>query len=407
MILIYELSREYVMEEISKIGVDIGSIPIFERKREIIPIKVCSLRTPAAIIIKQEMLAAGGDAAIERGAITCSKERGDVVLLGTLKTYLKLIDKLRSMNYFQLPELADEIENLISRKLNPSEVVVIRSPWGRVLKLDGKVKLMGVMNLTPDSFYSGSRVKTIDELLARVESMLNEGADIIDLGAVSTRPGAKLPPPDEERRRLLQPLKAVREAFPDAFISVDSFRTEILRDAIELGADMVNDVSGFQFDPELPDLIVKLNVPVVINHIKGKPENMQDNPVYDDLISELISYFKQRLDLLYSKGYDNVAILDPGIGFGKRLQDNLQILARITEFKSLGKPVMIGASRKSFIGTILDGIPPEERLEGTIAVSAICAMKGVDILRVHDVKPNRMAVRVAQAIANVQRRGDI
>ncbi len=275
----------------------------------------------------------------------------------------------------------------------------------RDLKFGHKTYVMGILNVTPDSFYDGGRYVSMDVAMRRVERMISEGADIIDVGGESTRPGADPVPLETELERVVPTVKAIRDRFPDILISVDTYKSAVARQALEAGADIVNDISGLQFDPEMARVAAEFGSYVVIMHIKGTPKDMQVNPEYGDVIAEITDYFHRQIDYAVRNGIERgKIILDPGIGFGKKLWHNLRILNEIERFRDeFELPILIGASRKSMIGMVLGNVPPEQRLEGTIAISAYCAMKGVDIVRVHDVKPNVMAVRMVEAIKNWQK----
>ncbi|MCD6231622.1 dihydropteroate synthase [Candidatus Aerophobetes bacterium] len=256
---------------------------------------------------------------------------------------------------------------------------------------------MGVLNLTPDSFFNGGRFNREDAALNRVEEMVEEGADIIDVGGESTRPGAKKVTLEEEINRVIPVLRKLRKRFKIP-LSIDTYKAKVAKEALEVGADMVNDISGLRFDSRMKQIISKYDVPVVIMHIKGTPQNMQNNPEYRDLMNEIISYLKESIKIAEEEGIDpQKIIIDPGIGFGKTTEHNLEIIKRIPELKSLDKPILIGVSRKSFIGNVL-GLPPSERLEGSLAATSIAVFQGVNIVRTHDVKATRRVVDLVKAI---------
>lgn len=275
----------------------------------------------------------------------------------------------------------------------------LRSPHGRTLRLGDHTRLMGILNVTSDSFYDGGRYLGLDRALRRAEEMIAEGADLIDVGGESTRPGAEPVPLEEELRRVVPVVRAIRERFPEVFLSVDTYKAKVAEEALKAGADMVNDISGLRFDPQMRSLVADWKAPVVIMHIKGTPRDMQKNPYYEDVVRELLDYFRDRMDAALGAGIpEDQIVLDPGIGFGKRLEDNLAILAGLAHFRALGRPLLIGHSRKSFIAMIAGDIPPEGRLPGTLGVTAYCVLKGVEILRVHDVAENRQVVEVMEAL---------
>ncbi|WP_448375637.1 dihydropteroate synthase [Fervidobacterium sp.] len=257
-------------------------------------------------------------------------------------------------------------------------------------------KVMGIINVTPDSFYSGSRVNEID-LLNKVEEMIRHGVDIIDVGGESTRPGAEPVPLEEELRRTVNAVKLIRRHF-EIPISIDTYKSEVARLSLESGADIINDISAMRFDEKMVEVAAHYKCPVILMHMKGTPRTMQDNPQYNDVVEEIIEFFRERVEFLKGFGVDNI-IVDPGIGFGKKLEHNLEILRRIDEFKRLGYPILIGASRKSMIGMLLN-LPPEERLNGTLAITAYCVLHNVEFIRVHDVKENVEVVKIIEAIKN-------
>lgn len=275
----------------------------------------------------------------------------------------------------------------------------LRSPHSRTLVLGETTKIMGILNVTPDSFYDGGKYSSIDRAVARALAMAEEGASIIDIGGESTRPGAEPVPSETEMKRVLPVIQEIRKQNPDIFISIDTYKSQVAKAAIEMGADMVNDISGLSFDPEMMSIVLKFNLPVVVMHIKGTPRDMQKNPFYFDVIDEISRYLLSKKTFLLEKGIppDHI-ILDPGIGFGKRLEDNIEIFKNIGLFKNLGSPLLVGHSRKSMIGMILDGITPDERLEGTLALTAYLFMKGVELVRVHDVKENYRVIKTLEGL---------
>lgn len=266
------------------------------------------------------------------------------------------------------------------------------------LDFSKKTYIMGILNITPDSFSDGGlhfdKSKAVDHALR----MADEGADIIDIGGESTRPGSDPVPLKEELRRTIPVIEALSDKI-NIPVSIDTYKSEVASRALDAGASMVNDISGLRFDPEMPKLVSKYNVPVVIMHIKGRPKGMQDNPVYEALIPEIMDYFRISIRLAIKFGIaEDMIILDPGIGFGKTFDHNLEILNNLQEFTFLEKPILLGPSRKAFIGKILDEAPAGERLEGTAAAVAISIMKGANIIRAHDVKEMAKVVKVADAI---------
>lgn len=264
---------------------------------------------------------------------------------------------------------------------------------GRLLSFD-RPMVMGILNVTPDSFFATSRCRGEEEIRQRVCRMRCEGADMVDIGAYSTRPGAEDVTPEEELRRLLPAISIVREEWPEAVISVDTFRAEVARCAIEAGADMINDISGGEMDKEMFSAIADLHVPYVLMHMQGTPQDMQRAPHYENLMCEVFRSLGERVELLHEMGVADV-IIDPGFGFGKTLEQNYEMMARLGEFRLLECPILVGISRKSMIYRLLDSTP-EQSLNGTTALNTIALMNGADILRVHDVKEAVEAVNIYQ-----------
>ena len=269
-------------------------------------------------------------------------------------------------------------------------------PDGRKLSLD-RTLIMGVLNVTPDSFSDGGLFLRPDDALRRAEEMASEGADLIDIGGESSRPGAEPVPLEEELRRVLPVVREVARRLPLP-ISVDTYKAEVARKALEEGASIVNDISALRFDPKMAEVVADHRAPVVLMHMKGTPRDMQRNPYYEDVVGEVEAFLKERREAAVRAGIpEGNIILDPGIGFGKRVEDNLQLLKHLDRLVALGNPVLVGTSRKSFIGAVLD-LPVEERLEGTLATLVLAVAKGAKLLRVHDVRPAVRAVRMAEAI---------
>ena len=265
------------------------------------------------------------------------------------------------------------------------------------IDLEKKVAVMGVLNLTPDSFYDGGRYRTEKEILKRVEQMIEEGADIIDIGGESTRPGSDRVSVEEELRRTIPYLRKIRDLF-DIPLSIDTYKAKVAKEAIEAGAEMVNDISGLRFDPEMAEVISSKNASVVLMHIKGTPKNMQDNPFYESLMDEIISYLRKSLEIALKAGIDfDRIVIDPGIGFGKTVEHNLFILKNLEELRILRRPILIGVSRKSFIGKVLN-LSVEERLFGSLASTSVAVMNGARIVRCHDVRETRQVIDLVDAI---------
>lgn len=262
---------------------------------------------------------------------------------------------------------------------------------GRLFSLS-EPKVMGILNLTPDSFFAQSRTETVRQALERTESMLKDGMDILDVGAVSSRPGADLPDREEEWSRLESPLKAITREFPQLPVSVDTFRSDIALRCTENGALIINDISGGEYDSEMFATIGRLQVAYILMHIKGTPADMQDSPCYSDVVKDLIAYFSDKIRQARSAGIHDI-VIDPGFGFAKTLEHNYRLLAHLRDFMLLGLPILAGMSRKSMLYRLL-GCTPEEALNATSAVNMLALCNGASILRVHDVKQAAECVRI-------------
>ena len=255
---------------------------------------------------------------------------------------------------------------------------------GRLHSLD-RPMVMGILNVTPDSFWEESRMKSDDDIVARARQIIDEGGDIIDLGAYSSRPGADDVSSDEEWRRLDHALRLIRREVGDVDCSVDTFRASVAERCVnEHGVVMVNDISGGKMDPQMFDTVARLHTAYVLTHIQGTPQTMQDNPAYDDVVRDVMLDLAKGLAGLNARGVCDV-IIDPGFGFGKTLDDNYQLMAHLEEFKTLGCPILVGVSRKSMISKML-GITTGQALNGTVVLDTIALAKGADIVRVHDVR---------------------
>lgn len=258
-------------------------------------------------------------------------------------------------------------------------------------------QIMGVLNITPDSFSDGGKFLNPESAIAHAKKMIEEGADILDLGAESSRPGATPVNPEEELSRLLPVLTALK-AETKAVISVDTTKPSVAEECLKLGVSIINDITGLE-NPKMAQTIAKYDATLIIMHMQGKPQTMQENPQYNNVVEEIKTFFEERIKRAKDAGITKI-VLDPGIGFGKTLEHNLTILNNIQSFKELGYPILIGASRKSFIEKIIPNLQPENRLEGTLAANTIAQYNGVDILRVHDVLACKRAAQVADAIQN-------
>ncbi len=258
-------------------------------------------------------------------------------------------------------------------------------------------KVMGIINVTPDSFYRGSRLTSDDEIISTAVRMVEDGAAILDVGGYSSRPDADDVPPETERERVLGAIRLIRQELPQAVISIDTFRAGIAAEAVEkLGAHIINDISGGEMDKDMFDVVCRLNVPYIMMHMQGTPATMQKNPRYEDVVADILKWFSRKIEYLHSKGVRDI-ILDPGFGFGKTIRQNFEMLKRLGDFAVAGLPLLIGISRKSMIWKTL-GLTPDEALNGTSVLNGIALLNGADILRVHDVREAVEAVRLIQKL---------
>ena len=265
---------------------------------------------------------------------------------------------------------------------------------------DKETLVMGIVNVTPDSFSDGGEFYSSKDAIAHASKLIYEGADIIDIGGESTRPGATEISSTDELKRVIPVIQGIRSNNPDILISIDTTKAIVAKEGVEVGANIINDVSGLSFDSQMPRTVASLNVPVIIMHMKGNPRNMQKNPEYKDLIDEILNYFKERIKIATKAGIDReMIILDPGIGFGKTVEHNFQILSKLNKFNKLELPLLIGPSRKSFIGLTLN-LSPEDRVDGTAATVAIGVNNGARIVRVHDVEKMKRVVIITDRIRN-------
>jgi dihydropteroate synthase len=268
-----------------------------------------------------------------------------------------------------------------------------------LLSEDKQSLIMGILNVTPDSFSDGGQFLNKNSAIGHALKMIEEGADIIDIGGESTKPFSSPVSLDEELSRVLPVIEDLRKE-TNVCISIDTTKSEVANQALEMGASIINDVSAMEFDEKMIGIALKFDCPIVLMHMKGIPKNMQENPHYSSLISEIITYLNARIDFVLSKGIDRKKIIiDPGIGFGKSVENNFEIINNLNQFADLGYPVMLGASRKSFIGVTLD-VPEDKRVEGSLAANIIGFQKGVSVFRVHDVDQTRKALTITKKIFN-------
>ncbi len=374
------------------VGVDATGIKLMKGKTLHLNLKIEGINPRIANLLKQEMLSLGGDAALDGRGLDCSTKQTDSILMGTQKQFEKLLLKLN-----QCPDLQPVGESLRETIKNISKTHYSIRCRKKTYTLGKQTHLMGVLNVTPDSFSDGGLYFDREKAIERGLRMVEEGADFIDIGGESTRPGSKPIGSEEELRRVIPVIKSLAKK-ANVPISIDTNKSTVAERAIEAGAEIINDISGLHFDPDLGQVAARRDAPIILMHIRGTPQTMQKDVHYDSLFSEILFYLKESIQRAESAGIDpQQIIIDPGIGFGKNLEDNLLIIKNLSEFRILGKPILLGTSRKSFIGKILNA-EANERLEGTLSSIAICVFNGAHIIRCHDVLQAKKAIAVADAI---------
>lgn len=343
----------------------------------------------AANILKQDMLSIGGDIAVHTDVVLYKPGINSCLIIGTKKQIKKLIEKMKTQP-FGLKNIALDIEKKISNYEN----------FEKNSSNKNHTKIMGILNLTEDSFFDGGKYSSIEKILNQIENMIDNGVDIIDIGAESTRQNSNPTSSDQEIKKILPVLELIKKIDPEHKIpiSIDTYRADVAEACLHCGADIINDISACTFDKKMPEIIKKYNSKIVLMHIKGTPKNMQINPTYNNLINEIMSFLEERINFMLNLGIEkNNIIIDPGIGFGKTTEHNLEILKNINIFKNLGYPILVGASRKSFIGSTLNE-QVENRLIGTLAVTSFLAMNKIEYIRVHDIKENKQTVEMIKNI---------
>jgi dihydropteroate synthase len=380
-------------QELARIGADPMSWPIFRAKSQVTAVKISGLSTAAANILKQTALACGGDCAVNRAIVSGRVRLTDAVLFATGRQLRVLVDRLASQPEC-VARLAPELVELSGRLLSPARVIKLGR---KTVDLGNRTRVMGILNVTPDSFSDGGRFLDPSAALDHAVAMAEEGSDFIDIGAESTRPGSRPVPVTEQLARLIPVLRTVKKKVKVP-VSVDTTSALVAQVALREGADIVNDISALGGDRRMAAVVARAGVPCILMHMKGRPRTMQNSPEYSDLMAEVTGFLAAALERGEAAGIERKQMLvDPGIGFGKTVAHNLEILRRLAELRSLGVPILVGPSRKRFIGAVSDS-PPGERLEGTIAASVLAAANGANVLRVHDVKPVMRALKLADAV---------
>jgi dihydropteroate synthase len=380
------------------------AIRIMASKANCFLVSLEGIPSVAANILKQEMLSIAGEVAVPKGVIMGSRRNTNCLIIGNLNQFRQLSYKLKKQP-FGLANISGQLNNVLSNYLRKRFIL---NTTKHKLILGRRTLIMGIINLTPDSFsgdglynstyiYRNNRLQ--DLIVKDVEKMIKDGADIIDIGGESTRPGSEPINVREEIRRVIPAIKNIVKKMKVP-ISIDSYKPEVVKAALDAGADIVNNIMGTDNNLKLHRLVARYRAGYIIMHIKGKPRTMQRNPRYKTLMGEITNALRQAINSAIEAGVDRERIIvDPGIGFGKTTVHNLEIIKRLNELKTLGRPIMVGPSRKSFIGNVLN-LPVTQRLMGTAAAVAISIRNGAHIVRIHDVKKIKEVVKLTDSILN-------
>jgi dihydropteroate synthase len=392
-------SKRQGLGEFEKIGATLPGRNIMVNKIFPVALKIKGVKPRAADILKQEMLSRMGDVVTSRDSLVQTEGTTDVIILGTEKSIRSLAEKIK-MQPFGLKMLSEDITaylSLLSENKRQKTIAI----GNKIFDFDNiscGALVMGILNITPDSFFDGGLYNQKENAFRRAEEIVKEGADIIDAGGMSSRPGSQPVSIDEELARVIPVIEHIRDNY-DVLISVDTYRSEVAAEALRAGACIVNDISGLVMDEKIISVAAEARASLVIMHMRGTPLTMQENPFYGDVIDEIYDFLYSRSCAAITAGVESSRIIvDPGIGFGKKLEHNIEILAKLKDFTNMGFPVMAGASRKSFIGSLLGGLPADERLYGSVSAAVCAFINGAGILRVHDVKQTMEALKIAAAI---------
>lgn len=392
-------NKEEGIKELKRIGVQKEAIEIMLPKLFGINIRIKNVEPQDAIILKQEMLSVGGDVAISSKTLPPNAEKTDILVMGNMKQIKKLVSKIKRQ-YNRLSNMGSYIEEILDNLEKKHEMKIGKKNF----EFGKRTYIMGILNVTPDSFYDGGRYNEMEKAIERAKEMEKEGVDIIDIGGESTRPFSKPVDEKEEMKRVIPTIEALKNEVKVP-LSIDTYKPRVAQKAIEKGADMLNDVFALRKEG-MVEVAKEYDIPICIMHMRGEPKNMQINPHYEDVVEEIYEFLKERIEFAIRKGIDeNKIIIDPGIGFGKRtgkgIEDNCEIIARLRELKSLGRPILIGISRKTFIGNITK-TSVEERLEGSLGAEAVAIANGADILRCHDILATRRMAMVVDEIVRMK-----
>ena len=387
-------SEKEALDALKRADVDPYGIQAMLPKMFHLNIVLDGLECRVANIIKQEMLSLGGDAAVARGTVACSVTRTDVILMGTLKQMQRFADKI-SAQPFGLGAISERIREILKNVFADS--FLLRTSR-REMNLGERTLIMGILNVTPDSFSDGGRFDSPEKAVEEGIRMAEEGADILDIGGESSRPGSDPVSPEEEMRRVIPVIRALASR-TDLPLSVDTMKASVARKALEEGAEIVNDVSAMGSDEAMAKVVADAGAAVVLMHMRGVPKSMQAGDLaYHSLRGEIIAYLRKGIERAGNVGIDPTQIMvDPGIGFGKTTEDNMRLISHLSEFKILGRPILVGASRKAFIGRVTGGTPAE-RDEGTAAAVTAAILNGGQVIRVHEVAMMKKVATMADAL---------
>ena len=389
-------SEAEALDALKGVQVDPGTIPEILPKMFYANIILEHIESSAANIIQQEMRNVGGDAAITLDAVDCRIARSDIILMGTLAQIRNFAEKiiLHPLGLYGISERISEVLHNLSL-----DSVPLRTSR-REIVLGDRTLIMGILNVTPDSFSDGNRFASAESAVEEGIRMSEEGADMIDIGGESTRPGSDTVPQEEELRRVIPVIRGLAARI-DIPLSVDTMKAAVARDALAEGVEIVNDVSSLGFDDRMAEIVADAGAAIILMHMRGMPKTMQTGDLaYRSLQGEIIGFLQDRIDNARAKGIEPVRVMvDPGLGFGKTATDNLRLIRHLGELKILGRPIVSGASRKSFIGHVTGG-KPQERIEGTAAAVTAAVLNGSRIIRVHDVAAMKKVAAMADALRN-------
>jgi len=391
-------SKEEAFSEFKKIGSTPEGAKIMSDKFVSLAIRADGVQDRAVNILKQEMLARNGDVAVSKSVLYSSADKSDVIIFGSEKSIRSLAEKIK-IQPFGLKAMSLELEVLLNN-IQKNELKNILKIAKKSFDLKTETVIMGILNITPDSFFDGGKYINLKDACVKADNIVREGAHIIDIGGMSTRPGSKPADIKDEIERTIPLVNYIKNNH-DILVSIDTCRSEVAERAIEEGADIINDISGLVWDEKMKKIAAQSGAGLVLMHMRGTPQNMQNNPVYDDVIGEIYDFLKTQTEAAVIAGVkkENI-IIDPGLGFGKKPEHNFKIIKKLSDFKSLGYPILAGASRKSFTGILLN-LSPEDRLEGSLSAAALCVANGADILRVHDVKETIRAISIVKAVQTI------